>query len=461
MKYRWPMLDHWKGLLPTRTLDEEQQLVRIQLMERNIVLPVKLGLILLLIYYFFFSNLLGDIRKAGGTAERIWELLRLLFVLYGCLNIPVATTFLAMKQFKPATICRVTFHIAWVDALFAGALTVGTGGFDSLLFWGYLFLIARNAVTHPIPRRQILLNGIACACYLFGGIVNRFANLHSDIDDVVGPFPLSNYGAEPFLLRLALLSSMTLACFAVQVLFDKRAEEADAREQALRVQQLQTAGRLAAEIAHQLKNPLGIINTAAFTLQRTVKEGKTITQQIQMIREEVERSDRIITELMGYARLSEGSVEKLSVEAELDHAIAQVFPAAAKYEVRVERDFAAALPPLLMQRSHLSEIFVNILQNAREAMDGKGTIRAHIRHGDDFSIVVQIEDSGPGIPPDKLPIVFEPYFSTKTKGTGLGLSIVKHNIELYGGTVKAESELGRGTRFTINLPAKAVMRIRR
>src|SRR6185436_17346990 len=114
--------------------------------------------------------------------------------------------------------------------------------------------------------------------------------------------------------------------------------EAEAREFALRQEQLQATGRLAAEIAHQLKNPLGIINNAAFTLQRTVKEGKTITQQIQIIREEVDRSDRILTELMGYARLSEGKVEKLDITAELDRAITQVFPAAAKYEVTVLRD---------------------------------------------------------------------------------------------------------------------------
>ena len=455
------MLDHWKGLLPTRTLDEQQRLDRIRLMERNIVLPVKAGLILLLGYFFFFSNLLASDLP---HFKLLWELHRLLFVIYVGLNVAAATLFLSMKQVRADTIGRVAFHIAWIDSFFAGALTVGTGGFDSLLFWAYLFLIARNAVSHPIPRRQILLNGIACGCYSLGGIVHRLTAdwqlAGNESGDFVDQAPLGSYGTEPFLLRLALLSSMSLACFAVQVLFDKRAEEADAREQALRVQQLQAAGRLAAEIAHQLKNPLGIINTAAFTLQRTVKEGKTITQQIRIIREEVERSDRIITELMGYARLSEGSVEKLVVEEELDRAITQVFPVAAKYEVQIERDFAPALPLLLMQRSHLSEVFVNILQNAREAMEGKGTIRLSTRFGDNYSILVQIEDTGPGIAPDKLPIIFEPYYTSKEKGSGLGLAIVKHNTELYGGSVKAESELGRGTRFIIRLPAKAVMRLR-
>jgi signal transduction histidine kinase len=274
---------------------------------------------------------------------------------------------------------------------------------------------------------------------------------------------LSSEGsAESFLLRISLLLLMTVCCFGVQILLERqRLAESEAREFALRQQQLEATGRLAAEIAHQLKNPLGIINTAAFTLQRTVKEGKTITQQIKMIREEVERSDRILTELMGYAQLSEGRVEKLDVAGELDQAIDQVFPSAAKYEVTIHRDYGAALPPLLMQRSHLNEVLINILQNAREAMDGKGEIHVSTRYGEKYSVVIAIRDNGPGIRPDKLPRIFEPYFTTREKGSGLGLAIVRHNTDMYGGTVQVESQLGKGSCFTITLPARTMMKIRK
>jgi signal transduction histidine kinase len=260
-----------------------------------------------------------------------------------------------------------------------------------------------------------------------------------------------------------LLVLMTMCCYGVQVLLEKQQRgEEEAREFALRQEQLQATGRLAAEIAHQLKNPLGIINNAAFTLQRTVKEGKTITQQIRIIREEVERSDRIITELMGYARLSEGQVEKLNIAEELDSAIERVFPSGAKYNVAITRFYSPALPVLLAQRGHLSEVFVNILQNAREAMDGKGQIDVRADYGaDDYAVVVTITDNGPGIPAEKLPKIFEPYFTTKEKGTGLGLAIVKHNTEIYNGTVRVESEIGKGTKFTVSLPAKTVFNLKR
>jgi signal transduction histidine kinase len=247
----------------------------------------------------------------------------------------------------------------------------------------------------------------------------------------------------------------------VQVLAEKqRRVLEEAREFALREGQLRTAGRLAAEFAHQIKNPLAIINNTVFSLQRALKEGRTdIASQLEIIQEEVERSDIIVTQIMGYAQLSEGRVEKLNLIEELDRAIQQVFPPAVGYGVQIERSYALYFPPLLMQRGHLSEILVNILQNARDAMQGKGKIGIAAVSRPDFSTEVSISDSGPGVPPEKIERIFEAYYSTKEKGTGLGLAIVKHNIELYGGTVRVESELGKGARFILTFPAKTVINL--
>ena len=117
-----------------------------------------------------------------------------------------------------------------------------------------------------------------------------------------------------------------------------------------------------------------------------------------------------------------------------------------------------SFPPLLMQRRHLSRSFVNLLQNAREALgDQGGNVFVSARCRGDYSVEVTIRDDGPGIPPDKLEQIFEAYYTTKEKGTGLGLAIVKHNVELYGGTVRVESELGKGARFILVFPAKTLM----
>ena len=113
---------------------------------------------------------------------------------------------------------------------------------------------------------------------------------------------------------------MTVCCYGVQVLLERQRQAVEeAREFAMREGQLRSAGRLAAEFTHQIKNPLAIINNAAFSLQRALKQGKPVSaEQIRIIQEEVEHSDRIITQIMGYAQLSEGRVEKLNVMEELD-----------------------------------------------------------------------------------------------------------------------------------------------
>jgi signal transduction histidine kinase len=263
------------------------------------------------------------------------------------------------------------------------------------------------------------------------------------------------------MIRLLLLLLITVCGFGVQVLFDKRRRaEEEAREFALRQEQLRVSGRLAGEIAHRLKNPLGIINNAAFNLQRNLREGKaTITQQIRIIREEVDRSDRIITDLMGYARLAEGRIEKLTINDELDSAITQVFPAH-EFDVEIERRYALGLPALLMQRSHLSEILINLLFNARQAMEGRGRVTVITRY-ETNALVISISDTGSGIPPDLQDKIFEPYFTTKEKGSGLGLAIVKHNTEIYDGTVSLQSELGKGTTFILTFPVRSLMKLRR
>jgi signal transduction histidine kinase len=231
----------------------------------------------------------------------------------------------------------------------------------------------------------------------------------------------------------------------------------------MREGQLRSAGRVAAEFTHQIKNPLAIINNAAFSLQRALKQGRPVSpDQIRIIQEEVEHSDRIITQIMGYAQLSEGHVERLNVIEELEHAITQVFPPAAGYPVRIHREWADEFPPLFMQRRHLLDTFVNLLQNAREALGEKGgNVFVSAQCHSDYSVEVAFRDDGPGVPADKQEKIFEAYYTTKEKGTGLGLATVKHNVDLYGGSVRVDSALGKGARFVLVFPAKALIRLAR
>jgi signal transduction histidine kinase len=450
---RWLAFERFRELLEETSPPPEQMAQRLRSVERDIILPVKAVFILILIYNLFFSSWFDDIALPQTVAQQTFERF---FFIYLIFNLVVAGILNFPRRISVTTVQRTIFTSNFLDGLFVAALTFVTGGFDSILYWMFLGLIVRNALSCPLAIPQLILNFSASICYfaagLFDMMISDSAQSLNGTDE-----HLTVESAEPFLLRLFLLWLLSVCCYGVQVLLEKQRRAADeAQEFAVRQQQLRAAGRLAAKIAHQIKNPLGIINNAAYSLQRALQESKPINpQQIDIIREEVERADQTITRLMGYSQLAEGRVERLDVAEQIDRALAHAVPPAAKYPVTVKKDCAPGLPVLMMQRGHLSEILVNLLQNAREAVVGKGRIQITAALAN-HSVVITVSDDGPGIAKAKLDKIFQPYFTTKEKGTGLGLSIVKHNAELYGGTVQVESELGKGTRFTLLLPTRTI-----
>ncbi len=346
-----------------------------------------------------------------------------------------------------------------VDGLFIAGMALVTGGRDSILFWLFVALIVRNSVSIPPGFSQLFLNVAISLCYALVAVLD--VAVLNNLDDVtlhtLDLMPHEDLG-QPFALRVTLLLLVTVCCYGAQVLLERqRLAVEEAGEFATRENQLRSAGRLAAEFAHQIKNPLAIINNTAFSLQRSLRENKNSAErQIEIIQEEVARADKVITQIMGYAQLSEGRVEKLNVIEELDRAIAQVFPPAVPTKIQIRRQYGQNFPPLLMQRGHLSEILVNLLQNARDVLGDKGNVFIAADCHRDYSIEISVRDDGPGISPDKIERIFEAYYTTKEKGSGLGLAIVKHDVELYGGSVRVESRAWTRRAIYLNFPCESV-----
>ena len=314
--------------------EASQLLQRIQLMERDIILPLKAAGIAMLLYSFYFTPWIGRVLSAMDIAV---ESTQYLFWVYVVLNVIWTGCLFRMRLIPLAILEWIVFVMCLVDGIFLSSLTLVTGGYDSALYWLFIGLIVRGAVSVPRGASQLMLNMTVSSCYVFSGFValavwyhlpefsRQESGLAGKLDD----------NAEPLLMRILLLFLVTICAYGVHILFERqRLAEEEAREFGFREGQLRSAGRLAAEIAHQIKNPLSIINNAAFSLQRSLKHGKTdVSEQIQIIQEEVERSDRIITQIMGYAQLAEGRVEKLEVKEELERAIAQVLPEGAGYAI--------------------------------------------------------------------------------------------------------------------------------
>jgi len=485
----WQTFKGLPKLLATPPAEPPQQAERIVAVQLHIVLPAKVGLIAVALYYLFYS---GWVTEELTIRWVVQQALQRFFLIYVACNAVSSVVLLLWRRFPPGIFQWLVFALGLLDGLFAAELTVLTGGFDSAAYWMFPGLIVLNAISIPLATPQIALNLLLSIFYLGAGTLyanvpdptfgnlppnafhststnpirsmpgtNRLSRLNRPIR--VSDVPFSSMPPEnasgPDLPQLFVLWLLTACCYGVQVMAERQRQALEeAREFAMREGQLHSAGRLAAEIAHRLKNPLAIINNTAFSLRRALRNSNPGTvQQVAIIQEEVVRADQVITQIMGYAQLSEGHVEKLNVIEEIDRAIAQVFPAAVPTGIRLRREYGHGFPPLLMQRGHLSETCVNLLKNAREALGENGNVFVTANSHRDQSIEISVRDDGPGIAPDKIERIFEAYYTTKERGTGLGLAIVKHNVELYGGDVRVESELGKGAKFTLIFPAKALM----
>ncbi len=431
--------------------DVEPQVVRV---ERNLILPIRLAAVAMLYHSFHFSPW---IRLVSYSLDVGVETVVSLFWIYAAASIGGGVIVLAAPRF-PAALTRGTIiFLSLLDALFLAGLTLITGGYDSILYWAFVVLLLRNLFTIPLSPVQLLIQACTAGCYVLAG-VGDFV-LAATVDEptrlLLGlEWAQRGTAAEVMLVRTVLLALVALCGFGVQLLLERqRRADAEAREHQLREGQLKSAGRLAAEIAHQLKNPLAIINNTVFNLQRRLGSEPQLLKYTRIIREEIERSDQILTQVMGYARLVEGRVERLDAAELLEEAAGETFPPGAGFQVALNRSYAPGLPPVMMQREHLKTVLLNLLTNAREATGTSGLIQLKTRAPAGGGVEIVVADSGPGIPREQQARIFEAYYTTKPKGTGLGLAIAKSNVELYGGTLRVESELGKGSEFTLFLPA--------
>jgi len=219
-------------------------------------------------------------------------------------------------------------------------------------------------------------------------------------------------------------------------------------------------GRMAANVAHEINNPLAIINEKAgliqdlFTLKQQYAGDAKLAGLVESILTSVRRAGKITKRLLTFARHMEGTVETVRVEQVIRDVLSFLEKAAEYGNIQISVDAHPETPPIECDRGKLQQIFLNIINNAFAAMEKGGHLDIQVAPGPAGRIKIQITDDGCGIPAEDLPHIFEPFFSTKTSrgGTGLGLSITYNLTREIGGDIQVTSELGRGTGFTVVLP---------
>ncbi|HEX6243639.1 MAG TPA: ATP-binding protein, partial [Polyangiales bacterium] len=230
------------------------------------------------------------------------------------------------------------------------------------------------------------------------------------------------------------------------------------RDQLVRSEKLASVGRLAAGVAHEIGNPLAAITGLIELLQLGGLSQAEHDEFLSRVRGETERIHRIIRELLDYsrARPSEASAPACGdLASVVEEAVKLIAPQKdlrlVTIEVRVHDD----RPWVKAPADELTQVVLNLLLNAADAVAGEGTILVELRRCADAQIELSVTDSGPGIPEALLGRVFDPFFTTKPagKGTGLGLAVCMSLVERYGGKIAAENTKGGGARFVISLPA--------
>jgi signal transduction histidine kinase len=230
------------------------------------------------------------------------------------------------------------------------------------------------------------------------------------------------------------------------------------QEQLVQSAKLAAIGELAASVAHEINNPLMVILGNSGLLLKRAPEGSFEAQRAEAIATEANRAGRIVRELLDFARRREPRREPVAIHPLLDRAIDLLHAKVTVSGVDVQRVYDPTLPPLPADRDQLTQVFVNLIANAVDAMPDGGTllVQTDAREDDEGRpvLTVSVIDTGVGIPPDRLPKIFEPFYTTKPEGagTGLGLSVSQGIVKRHGGRIHVDSKPGLGTTLVVTLP---------
>jgi two-component system NtrC family sensor kinase len=231
----------------------------------------------------------------------------------------------------------------------------------------------------------------------------------------------------------------------------------NAQAQLIQSEKMSSLGKLAASVAHEINNPLAGILTYAKLLIRMHEEGALSEQareravrNLRLVERETDRCTAIVRNLLDFSRQRTPSLKGIDVSAALEEALSLLGHRLQMQNVEVVRDLVP-MPLVMADFGQLRQSFVNIALNACEAMNAGGTLTVTARPAGAM-VEVRITDTGPGIAPENLSRILDPFFTTKEKGTGLGLSVVYGIIDRHGGTLEVESQVGQGTTVVVRLP---------
>ncbi len=221
-----------------------------------------------------------------------------------------------------------------------------------------------------------------------------------------------------------------------------------------RAEHFATLGELAAGLAHEIRNPLAGIAGVIEIIGRDLPPNSPARSVIKDTKEEAVQINRILTELLEIARPKPPQFRIGDLCTTVEHAVMFARQQAITKRIMVELEIKDVIPPVEHDPNQINQVLLNLLLNAIQSMDKAGVIRVSLESDED-DVRITVADEGKGIPPENVPNIFRPFFTTKGHGTGLGLSLARRMVEAHGGHIDVTSVVGKGTQFRVELPVKS------
>jgi len=254
-----------------------------------------------------------------------------------------------------------------------------------------------------------------------------------------------------------LVGTVTVALYR-GVVGPLRIELGESRAIAARHEKLASLGTLAAGVAHEIRNPLTAINVRVHGLKKSLKSGSSEHEDVTVIDEEIRRLDGIVCDFLDFARPSEPRLVTLAVETLFSRVQSLLAPQWKQTAIRLQVEPPPAVR-IRVDPHQMEQVLINLVQNAADSIEREGDITLRARADTTRlegratpAVILEVTDTGKGIPPEVQKRIFDPFFTTKASGTGLGLAIAASIVEKNGGLLQFRTQVGRGTTFGIVLP---------
>jgi signal transduction histidine kinase len=268
-------------------------------------------------------------------------------------------------------------------------------------------------------------------------------------------FSFANQEVFPFVAKYFLL---TIVANWIRKIIEQLQQQLLANKQlqihAQRLEKLMLAGEIAAGIAHEIRNPLTVIQGYLQVIESKCKKLCNTPDSFTLLQDELKRTNQIISDFLRFSRPDKPQRTLTQLHTLLKSASSLLYGELLRKKIQLEIFPAPDMPQIHLDENQIIQVFLNLFNNSVQAMPNGGTISVYTSYDEkNESVTIRISDSGTGIAPEAMKQIFIPFYTTKENGTGLGLVITQAIVIAHGGTIQAESSAGEGTSFTISLPA--------